>query len=104
MLAHAGLERKVSRPLGRPPKVEKLVGSVEVFCRKHWPTPSETKLRCRARQARGVTNKFSGSAVSVKWNCALRMPFLKINTQRHSSNNITCDLLMKNCGIKVIYK
>ena len=48
--------------------------------------------------------KFSGSAVSVKWVCASKILVLKITTHRHSCNNITCDLLQKNCGIKPICK
>ena len=80
MLAHAGPEWRVPRPLGRPPKVEKRVARLEVCGSKHWPIPSETKLRCRVCKARGVT-KCSGSAVSVKWDCALRILVLKITTQ-----------------------
>ena len=95
MLAHAGPERRVPRPLGRPPKVEKRVARLEVCGSKHWPIPSETQLRCHVCKARGVTKKCSGSAVSVKWDCALRILVLKITTQRHSSNNITCDDLLK---------
>jgi len=101
MLAHAGPEWRVPRPLGIPPKVDNHVARLEVCGSKHWPIPSETRLRCRVCKARGVTKKkCSGSAVSVKWDCPLRILVLKITTQRHSSNNITCDLLNKNCGIK----
>ena len=46
MLAHAGPERGVPRPLDRPPKVEKRVARLEVCGSKHWPTPSETQLSC----------------------------------------------------------
>ena len=35
MLAHAGPERRVPRPLGRPPKVEKCVTRLEVCSSKH---------------------------------------------------------------------
>ena len=56
MLAHAGPERRVPRPLGRPPKVEKRVARL-VCVSKHWPTPSETQLRCCVCKARGVTKK-----------------------------------------------
>ena len=100
MLAHAEPERRVTRSLG---KVEKHVARLEVCGSKHWPTPSETQLRCRVSKARGV-KKCSGSAVSVKWDCSLRIVVLKITTQRHSSSNITSDLLKKNCGIKPISK
>ena len=62
MLAHAGPERRVPRPLGRPPKVEKRVARLEVCGSKHWPTPSETQLRCCVCKARGVTKK-------VFWKC-----------------------------------
>jgi len=104
MLAHAGPERRVPRTLGRQPKAEKLLARLEVCGNKHWPTPSETQLRCRVCRARGVTKKCSEIAVSVKWEFALRILLLKITTQRHSSNNIICDLLKKNCGIKPICK
>jgi len=62
-LAHAGPERRVPRPLGRPPNVESHITMLEVCNSKHWPTLSETKLRCRMCKARGVTKKFSWSAV-----------------------------------------
>jgi len=104
MLAHAGPEQRVSRPLGRPPKAEKRVTRLEVWGSKHWPSPFETQLRCRVCRARGVTKKCSGRVVSVKWDFALRILVLKITTKRHSSNNITGDLLKKNCGIKPICK
>ena len=73
MLAHARPEQRVPRPLGRPPKAEKRVARLEVCGSKHWPTLSETQLRCRVCKARGVTKKCSGSAVSVKWACALKL-------------------------------
>jgi hypothetical protein len=57
MLAHAGPERRVPRPLGRPPKVEKHVARPEVCRSKHWPILSETQQRCRICKARGVTKK-----------------------------------------------
>jgi len=101
MLAHAGPEWRVPRPLGRPPKAEKLHARLEVCGNKHWPTPSETQLRCRVCRVRGVTKKCSGIAVSVKWYFALRIIVLKITTQWHISN-ITFDLLKKSCGIKPI--
>ena len=93
MLAHAGPERRVTRPLGRPPKVEKRVARLEVCGSKHCHNLSELQLRCRVCKFLGVTKKCYGSAVSVKWDCALSIVVLKITTKRHSSNNITCDLL-----------
>jgi hypothetical protein len=62
MLAHAGPEWRVPRPLGRPPKIEKHVIRLEVCSSKNWPIPSETQLRCRMCKARGVTKK-------VFWKC-----------------------------------
>ena len=47
MLAHAGPERRVPRPFGRPPNVESHVARLEVCGSKHWPIPSEMQLRCR---------------------------------------------------------
>jgi hypothetical protein len=55
-LAHAGPDRRVPRPLGRPPNAESHASMLEVCGSKHWPTRSETQLRCKAR---GVTKKFS---------------------------------------------
>ena len=57
MLAHAGPDRRVPRPLGRPPNVETHVASLEVCGTKHWPTRSEKQLRCHVCKARGVTKK-----------------------------------------------
>ena len=57
MVAHAGPERRVSRPLGRPPNVELHVARLEVCGSKHWPIPSETQLRYRVCKVRGVTQK-----------------------------------------------
>ena len=62
MLTYAVPERRVPRSLGRPPKVEKSVARLEVCGSKHWPTPSETQLRCCVCKARGVTKK-------VFWKC-----------------------------------
>jgi len=57
MLAHAGPERRVPRPLGRQPNVESHVVRLEVCGSKHWPIPSETQLRCHMCKARGVKQK-----------------------------------------------
>jgi len=57
MLAHAGPEREVPRPLGRPPNVEKHVARLEICGSRHWPVPSETQLRCRVCNTRVVTRK-----------------------------------------------
>ena len=57
MLAHAGPEWTVPRPLGRPPNVESHVNRLEVCSSKQWPTRSKMQLRCRVCKARGVTKK-----------------------------------------------
>ena len=57
MLAHAGPERRIPRPLGRSPNVESHVARLELCSSKHWPIPSETQLRCRICKARDVTKK-----------------------------------------------
>ena len=59
MLANAGPERRVPKPLGRPPNVESHVTRLEVCGSKHWPTLSEMQLRCHVCKARGVTQKVS---------------------------------------------
>ena len=56
-MAHAGPERRVPMPLGRPPNVELHVARLEVCGSKHWTTQSETQLMCRVCKARGVTQK-----------------------------------------------
>jgi hypothetical protein len=63
MLAHTGPEWRVPRPLGRPPNVESHVAMLKVCDSKQWPTRPVTKLRCRVCKARGMTKKFSWSAV-----------------------------------------
>jgi len=68
---------------------------MEVCGSKLWPTPSETQTKCRVYNARGVTKKCSGSAISMKSDYALRILVLKITTQGHNSN-ITSDLIKKN--------
>ena len=96
MLAHAGPERRVPRPLGRPPNIESHITRLEVCSSKHWPTPSETQLRCRVFKARGVTQKVFVKCRKCEVGlCVKKKHVLKITTQRHSSNNITCDLLQK---------
>ena len=83
MLAHAGREREVPRPLGRPSNVEKHVARLEVCCSRHWPVPSETQLRCVCN-ARGVTRK-----VYVKCrkcgvgNCVKKTCFEDYHTKAH---------------------
>jgi len=57
MLAHAGPEQRVPRPLGRPPNVESHITRLEVSSSKHWPIPSEMQLRYLVCKARGVTKK-----------------------------------------------
>jgi len=60
MLAYAGPEQRVPRPLGRPPNVESHVTSLEVSSSKHWPIPFEMQLRCHVCKARGVTHSVRG--------------------------------------------
>ena len=57
LLAHAGPERRLRIPLGRPRNVESHVARLEVCGSTHWPIPSETQLRCHVCKARGVTQK-----------------------------------------------
>jgi len=103
MLAHAGPERRIPKPLGRPLNVESHVARLEVCSSKHWPIPSEKQLRCRLCKARGVTQKVFVKC-RVKWDYALKIHVLKITTQSHTSNNIRCNLLKKTWGLKPICK
>jgi hypothetical protein len=83
MLAHAGTEWRVPRPLGRPPNVESRVATLEVCGSKRWPSRSEKKPRCRVCKARGTTKKFLWSAVSVMWDCVWNKHVSKTTTPRH---------------------
>ena len=59
LLAQAGHERNVQRPIGRPPAAVTQVLRLEECDRKHWPIPSATRRRCRACSAKGVTRNVS---------------------------------------------
>jgi len=104
MLARVGPERRVPKPLGRPPNIESRVARLEVCGSKHSPIPSETQLRYRLCKARGVTHKVFVKCRKCEVGLCVRKKVLKITTQRHSSNNITCDLLKKTWEIKPICK
>jgi len=58
MLAHAGPEQRISRPLGRPPNVEAQFDRLDVCSSKHWPILSELQLKCQLFKARSVSQKF----------------------------------------------
>ena len=104
MLAHAGPEWRVPRPLGRPPNIESHVARLEVCSSKHGLSHLRRGWGVGCVRPGVWHGKCSWSAVNVKWDCALKKHILKITTQRHNSNNITCDLLKKNWGIKPICK
>ena len=53
MLAQAGYQRTVPRPLGRRPSAAAQVNRLEASGSKHWPVPGATRIRCRACSARG---------------------------------------------------
>jgi len=59
LLAHAGHERNVQRPIGRPPAAATQVIRFEEHGRKHWPIPSATRRRCRVCAEKGVTRNVS---------------------------------------------
>ena len=46
LLAQAGQEQNVPRPMGRPPAAATQVIRLEERSRKHWPIPSATRRRC----------------------------------------------------------
>ena len=58
MLAHAGPEWRMPRPLGRPPNVEAHIARLKVCGKKHEPILSAMQLRCRMCKARAVTKSF----------------------------------------------
>jgi len=55
MLAHAGPEWRIPRPLGKPPNVDTQLNRLDVYGSKHWPILSETQLLCRVFKSRGVS-------------------------------------------------
>lgn len=59
LLAQAGHERNVQRPIGRPPAAVTQVLRLEERDRKHWPIPSATRRRCRVCSAKGFTRNVS---------------------------------------------
>jgi hypothetical protein len=59
LLAQAGQERNVQRPIGRTPAATTQVVGLEEHGRKHWPIPSATQRRHRVCLARGVTRNVS---------------------------------------------
>jgi len=59
LLAQAGHERNVQRPIGRPPATVTQVRRLEERDRKHWPIPSATRKRCHACSAKDVTRNVS---------------------------------------------
>ena len=82
LLAQAGQEQIVLRPIRRPPAASTQVVRLEEHSRKHWPIPSVTQRRCRVCSARGVTRN-----VSVKCQrcdvalCVDRKCFLEYHTK-----------------------
>ena len=101
MLAHAGPEWRVPRPLGRPPNVEPHVTRLEVFGSKHWPIPCETQLMCDVCKARSVTQKVFVKCHVCEVRLCVKKHVLNITIHRHSFNNIRCDL-KKTWGLKSI--
>jgi len=90
MLAHAGPEWRVQRPLGRPPNDESHVAMLEVCGSKHWPTRSETQLRCRVCKARGVTKKvFVKCHKCDKGLCVKQTCFEDYHTKAQRTSGVT---------------
>jgi hypothetical protein len=54
LLAQAGHERNMQRPVGRPPATDFKLPRFEERGRKHWPIPS-VRRRCRLRAIKGIT-------------------------------------------------
>jgi hypothetical protein len=52
MLAQAGYERTVPRPLGRRPSAAAQISRLEASGSKHWPIPYAKQVRCRVCSAR----------------------------------------------------
>jgi len=58
LVAQAGQEQNVWRPVGGPAPAEAIRSIRFEECgRQHWPIPSATQRRCRMCSARGVTRK-----------------------------------------------
>ena len=97
MLVHAGPERRVPRPLDRPPNFESHVAMLEVCDSKHWPTRSETKLRCCV--FKGMTKKVFVKCCKCDVGlCVWNKHVSKTAAPRHNCKNIWCDLRKKKFG------
>jgi hypothetical protein len=59
LLAQAGQERIVQRPIGRPTAAVTQLLRLEERDRKHWPNPSATRRRYRVYSAKGFTRNVS---------------------------------------------
>jgi hypothetical protein len=80
MLAHAGPERRVTRPLGRSPNVESHIARLKVCGSKHWNISSETQLRYRVFKVRGVTQKVFVKCHNCEVGLCVKKNILKITT------------------------
>ena len=59
LLAQAGHEQNVQRPVGRLPAAAPQLPRFEERGRKYWPIPSVTRRRCRTCAGKGVTRNVS---------------------------------------------
>ena len=57
LLAQAGHEQNVQRPIGRSPAAANQVVRFEESGRKHWPIPSATRRRFRVCAGKGCHQK-----------------------------------------------
>jgi hypothetical protein len=100
MLAQAGYQRTVPRPLGRRPSAAAQLNRLEASGSKHWPVPCATQRRCRVCSARG---KRRGVLVKCR-KCVVGLCVaLKTTTRSHNSETLQAvqmDLPLQNWGLK----
>jgi hypothetical protein len=87
MLAQAGYQRTVPRPLGRRASAAAQVNRWEASCSKHWPVPCATQVRCRVCERRRVLVKCRKCDVRL---CVARSCFEDYHTNAQLWNSSGC--------------
>ena len=91
LLAQAGQEWNVPRPIGRPPAAATQVIRLEECGRKHWPILSATRRKCHVCSASSVTRNVSVKCQSCDVAlCVDRKCFLDYHTKANLWNFSGC--------------
>jgi hypothetical protein len=82
MLAHAGRSQpRPQRSLGRPPALSSTIARLEEANRHHWPTSSNTKLRCRVCSSRGKRRTVGTKCIKCDVGLCISGCFLRYHTE-----------------------